>query len=164
MRTVTEYLHVFVMSFGGSNTWPHCQTHRGQFTTVLTQSSYCRCLVHSLFSPYGLEILLQISSLFPFHEIQPTHKRREENRHLIQSLPLTQFCIFFKLISSLVKCHYTVTQTRAESELRCVVAGGSATAVKSQNQWSISAGCGESQNLLFNLVFFFWNMWSLSEQ
>lgn len=80
-------VHVGVLLLSSSNTWLHCQgvTHRGQCTTVFTQSSYCWRSVDSCYflyspppTPPGSWHL--VAGYLLFSEFNPQKKLREKKK------------------------------------------------------------------------------------
>lgn len=57
-------------------------------------------------------------------------------RQPLTSNPVLHFCKLMSSISSLVKCHYTVTHTLAESELCCFSAGLEQQLIYQSSKWS----------------------------
>ena len=166
---VSNYLYfvstcLSVTLLSGSNTWLHCQceTYRGQYTTVLRQSSYCRRWVDSYFSlsPSGSwHFVSDFQFIFFFLWILANRQFRESRLKtvILYNPDLQPSSAFFKLISSIyslvkMSLHY-YTCMGAESELCCAVAGSAVVAVSLRNKWSRITD-------YFIPCLFLWNMWS----
>ena len=111
---VSNYLYfvstcLSVTLLSGSNTWLHCQceTHRGQYTTVLRQSSYCRRLVNSsYFFSFPLRLLtfcfrFSVDVLFLWILAKRQFREKRLKTVILYNPDLQPSSAFFKLISSI---------------------------------------------------------------